>query len=154
MESTNGAPPPIVEEARKVICRVPPEYQSAELRVIFDAARFISRDKPLSHVDSRILHCADRLPSLFAESEPDPPTPFDSRIAAALAEEAEKEQEWEKAKEERFERALDVDALTGSGAVLLRGSSGPVSSIARGRFSRELAPQGMSSSTLARAGAR
>ncbi len=126
MDSTNGAPPPIVEEARKLICRVPPGYQSAELRVIFDAAQHIPRDELVSHVDSRILHCADRLAALFPDSEPDPPTPFDEQIEQALAEEALAEEAWKKADDARYERAVDVDSLTGSGFVMLKGQGGPV----------------------------
>ena len=118
MENTNGGPPQIVEEARKLISRAPP-FQSAELRVILDAAQHIPSDEPVSHVDSRILRAADRLAPLYAEREPHPPTPFDDRIEEAAAVEAEKRGEWEKADEARFERALDVDDLTGSGAVML-----------------------------------
>ena len=67
MKNTNGGPPAILAEARELICRVPPGYKSAELRVIFDAAQHIPRDQPLSHVDARILRAADRLVALFPE---------------------------------------------------------------------------------------
>ena len=80
----------------------------------------------MSHVDSRILRAVDRLAPLYAEREPHPPTPFDDRIEEAAAEEAVKREVFEKAEEARFERALDLDSLTGSGHVLLRGRAGPV----------------------------
>ena len=94
--------------------------------MIVDAAQHIPRDKPVSHVDARILHCADRLGTVLGESEPTPPTPFDRRIEEALAAEAEKREEWEAADEERIERARDVDSLTGAGLVTLKGGQGPV----------------------------
>ena len=134
MESTNGAPP-ILEEARNLISRVPPGFQSAELRVIADAAQHIPRDEPVSAVDARILHAADRVAPLFQQRPPPPPTPFDDRITAAAAEEAEARAVWVKADEHRFQRCLDVDALLGSGAVLLRGKRGSVT-IYTGKGSR------------------
>lgn len=77
--------------------------------MIVDAAQHIPRDEPVSHVDARILHCADRLGTVLGESEPTTPTPFDRRIEEALAAEAEKREEWEAADEERIERARHVD---------------------------------------------
>ena len=132
---------PSSRRARKLICRVPPEYQGHELQVFVDVTQHIPRDEVVSHVDSRILHCADRLAALFPNSSaPDKPTPFDKRIGEAVAEEAEKEEEWEKAKEERFERAVDVDSLTGSGFVMLKGSQGSVT-IWTGRGIRSCPPR-------------
>ena len=125
MGSPNGGPPQILEEARKLISRAPP-FQSAEFRVFLDAAEHIPRDKPISHVDSRILRAADRLAPLFVEREPHPPTPFDSRIEEAAEEEAKARGVWEEADAERFERCVDVDSLRGSGSVMLRGRQGSV----------------------------
>ena len=139
MENTNGAPPPILEEARRLICRQPPGYQAAELRVILDAAKHIPRDEVVSHIDLRILNAADRLVAVFPDSEPDPPTPFDSRIAEALAEEALAEEAWKKAEEERFQLALDLDSLIGSGFVMLKSSQGRPVTVYTGRGARSVA---------------
>ena len=139
MENTIGGAPQILEEARKLISRAPP-FQSAELRVILDAAEHIPRDEPVSHVDSRILRAVDRLAPIFAEREPHPPTPFDDRIEEAAAEEAEKREAWEKADNEHSERALDVDSLTGSGSVMLKGRRGGPVTIGTGRGHRPGCP--------------
>lgn len=129
----NGATPQILEKARKLIVRQPP-FQSEELRLILDAAEHISRSEPISHTDSRILRCADRLGPLYAEREPKPPTPLDSRVEEAIVEEAKARATWEAADAARFDLCVDVAGLTGDGYILLRGRRGAVTvATARGR---------------------
>jgi len=131
--NTNGATPKILIEARELIGRAPP-FQSEELRKIFDAAELISRSEPISHTDSRILGCADRLGPLYAERPPHPETPLDSRVEEAIVEEAKAREVWEKAEEERWDLCVEVASLSGDSFVLLRGRRGAVTvATARGR---------------------
>ena len=138
MENTNSDTPEILLEARELIGR-PPPFSSADHRLILAAAEHVPRDRPISHTDSRILRASDRLGAIYGERPPPPPTPLDSRIEEAGAEEASKREEWEAAKEARDERALDVNALTGEGSVLLRGKGGPVTIFFTGQGPRSSA---------------
>ena len=120
----NGATPKILIEARKLIGR-PPPFSSEDFRLFIDAAEHIPRDEPVAYVDSRILRSADQLAPFYAERPPKPPTPFDDRISEAEKVEAEKQEAFEAAGEERWARAIDLGAF-GDGSCVLRGRAGPV----------------------------
>ena len=98
----------------------------------------ILRDRMPSTPDEiRLRDISRNFWSMSPPRPPPPPSPFDAKVEAAKAEEAELGLFFKKADRELWKKVLDADDLLGSGHLILRGRGGSVT-FGTGRGPREL----------------